>query len=160
MFRGMRRYKQQLSDEECAAVLGRATSGVLAVHGDGGYPYAVPLSFVYMDDKIYFHCAKTGHKMDAILADDKVSFCVIDKDDIIPEEFTTYFRSVIAFGRAAVVEDPVEKRRVLHSLAEKYSPEMPVSAADREIDGSFAAVCIVGITVDHMTGKAARELMG
>jgi len=160
MFREMRRFKQQISAEECAAVLDRATSGVLAVHGDDGYPYAVPLSFVYTDGKIYFHCAKTGHKMDAILSDDKVSFCVIDKDEIVPEEFTTYFRSVIAFGRAAVVEDPVEKRRVLHMLAEKYSPSMPQSAAEKEIGGSFAAVRIVGITVEHMTGKAARELMG
>ncbi len=159
MFREMRRHKQQLSAEDCAAVLERGSSGVLAVHGDDGYPYAVPLSYVYTDGRIYFHCAKTGHKMDAILANDKVSFCVIDKDDIVPEEFTTYFRSVIAFGRAAVVEDPVEKCKVLHRLAEKYSPEMPVSAADKEIGGSFAAVCIVGIRVEHMTGKAARELM-
>ena len=159
MFREMRRKKQQMSDAECIAVLERASSGVLAVHGDGGYPYAVPLSYVYADGKIHFHCAKTGHKLDAIRADGRVSFCVIDRDEIVQEEFTTHFRSVIVFGRAAVVEDPVEKYKVLRRLAEKYSPDMPKAAADREIDDGLPAVCIVGITAEHMTGKAAKELM-
>ena len=100
MFREMRRKKQVLSKEECELVLERGTSGVLAVLGEGGYPYAVPLSYVYADGKIVFHCAKQGHKLDAIAKNDKVSFCVVDLDDIQPERYTTYFRSVIAFGRA------------------------------------------------------------
>ena len=67
MFRKMRRFKQQLSEEECLEILKTAKRGVLAVLGDEGYPYAVPLDFVYEDGKIYFHCAKEGHKLDAIL---------------------------------------------------------------------------------------------
>ena len=104
MFREMRRNKQQLSNEECGEILRKSTAGVLAVSGDDGYPYAVPLSYVYCDNKIYFHSAKSGHKIDGIKNNSKVSFCVIAKDEIIPEKFTTYFRSVIVFGKARILE--------------------------------------------------------
>ena len=91
MFRDMRRKKQKLSYEECERILKRNTAGVLAVDGDNNYPYAVPMSYVYDSSKIYFHCAKTGHKIDAITKNEKVSFCVIDEDRIVPEEYTTYY---------------------------------------------------------------------
>ena len=122
MFREMRRSKQQLSREEAAAVLERGTTGVLAVSGDDGYPYAVPVNYVYAAGKIFFHCAVSGHKLDAIGKCDKVSFCVIDQDQVVGEEYTTYFRSVIAFGRARVLEGE-EKLRPLVELCEKYYPD-------------------------------------
>ena len=103
MFRPIRRAGQALSHEECIAVLKRGTSGILAVAGDGGYPYAVPLSYVYADGCLYFHCARSGHKLDAIARCPKVSFCVIDQDQVVPEKITTYYRSVIAFGTARVI---------------------------------------------------------
>ena len=84
MFREMRRKKQMLSLEECVAVLDNGTSGVLAVDGDNDYPYAVPLSYVYCDSKIFFHCARSGHKLDAIARNEKVSFCVIEADQVMP----------------------------------------------------------------------------
>ena len=99
MFRPMRRHRQQLSQGDCAAILSRGTSGVLAVAGDGGYPYAVPLSYVYQEGTLFFHCAKAGHKLDALRRCSKASFCVIDQDQVVPPEYTTYFRSVIAFGQ-------------------------------------------------------------
>ena len=85
MFRDLRRKKQLLSREETTAVLNRGTSGVLALSGDDGYPYAVPISYVYDQEQetIYFHCAKSGHKLDAIQRSDKASFCVIDQDQEI-----------------------------------------------------------------------------
>ena len=95
MFREMRRKKQALSTEESLAILNRGISGVLAVTGDQGYPYAVPLSYVYDNNKIFFHCALSGHKLDAIAANNKVSFCVVGQDRVMPQEYTTYFRSVI-----------------------------------------------------------------
>lgn len=104
MFREMRRGKQLLSMEDTVAVMNRCTNGVLACLGDEDYPYAVPLSYVYFNDKIYFHSAKAGHKIDAITKHPKVSFSVIDEDAIVSEEYTTYFRSVIAFGKARIVE--------------------------------------------------------
>ena len=110
IFREMRRRKQELSRQEVLDVLYNGTSGVLALLGDNDYPYAVPISYVYDDGKIYFHSAKSGHKIDAIQKTEKASFCVIDKDLVVPEEYTTYFRSVIAFGKIRVIEDDREKR--------------------------------------------------
>jgi nitroimidazol reductase NimA-like FMN-containing flavoprotein (pyridoxamine 5'-phosphate oxidase superfamily) len=98
----MRRKCQQLTDEERMAILQKATAGTLALLGDGGYPYAVPISYVYDDGKLYFHSAMSGHKVDAIRKCAKASFCIIDQDHVKPSEYTTYFRSVIAFGRELV----------------------------------------------------------
>ena len=91
-FRPMRRIRQQLSHEDAEQILQHSTSGVLSVNGDEGYPYAVPVSYVYADGKIYFHSALQGHKVDAIRNNPKVSFCVIAQDDVKPMEFTTYFK--------------------------------------------------------------------
>lgn len=157
MFREMRRKKQVLSKEECELVLERGTSGVLAVLGDGGYPYAVPLSYVYADGKIVFHCAKQGHKLDAISKNDKVSFCVVDLDDVQPERYTTYFRSVIAFGRARVLEEE-EKRTAIEVLAAKYTPDDP-EGRRQEIEREYRALCVVAIEIDHLSGKEAIELV-
>ncbi len=158
MFREMRRKKQALPIEECAAVLRRGSSGVLAVLGDGGYPYAVPLSYVYDGKKIYFHCAKTGHKLDAIRRESKVSFCVIDLDQVLPEKYTTCYRSVIAFGRARILEDEAEKRLALEKLAAKYSPEQ-TEGRRLEIEKELDAVCMVEIQIEHLTGKEGLELL-
>ena len=102
-FREMRRKRQQLSNEDSVGVLQRATSGTLALLGDNGYPYAVPISYVYSEGELYFHSALSGHKVDAIRNYDKASFCVIDKDDVKPEKYTTFFRSVIAFGKIHIM---------------------------------------------------------
>ncbi len=155
--REMRRFKQALSAEECDAVLERGTSGVLAVTGEGGYPYAVPLSYVWRDGKLYFHCAAAGHKLDAIRADSRASFCVIDRDEVVPEEYTTYFRSVIVFGRCRELDDRLEKRRAIEALAEKYRPGFPAETA-AEIDGAWERFIMVELAAETVTGKQAREL--
>lgn len=159
MFREMRRKKQVLSEEDCRAVLERGTNGVLATAGDDGYPYAVPLSYVFADDRIYFHTAKSGHKIDAISETDKVSFCVVDMDKIVASEFTTYFRSVIVFGRARILEDKDEITEVLVKLAKKYSPDEGKESVDKEISSTFNNVAVVEISVEHMSGKEAIELV-
>ena len=158
MFREMRRKKRALSTEESLAILNRGISGVLAVTGDQGYPYAVPLSYVYDNNKIFFHCALSGHKLDAIAANNKVSFCVVGQDRVMPQEYTTYFRSVIIFGRARILEDPIEKRTALEKLAAKYSPEQETGRL-REIDRLFERTCMVEIVIEHITGKEAVELV-
>ncbi|MBT9776892.1 5-nitroimidazole antibiotic resistance protein [Clostridium sp. MCC353] len=158
MFRGMRRKNQELSYEDSVCVLNKGTSGILAVAGDGDYPYAVPLSYVYEDSKIFFHSAKTGHKLDAIGRNNKVSFCVIDQDKVVPEEYTTYFRSVIIFGTARILNEETEKRAALEKLAAKYSPDHEAGRL-QEIDKLFKQVCMVEIAVDHMTGKESIELV-
>jgi nitroimidazol reductase NimA-like FMN-containing flavoprotein (pyridoxamine 5'-phosphate oxidase superfamily) len=158
MFREMRRKTQALSTEESIAILMKGTSGVLAVSGDDDYPYAVPLSYVYHDSKVFFHCARSGHKLEAIARNPKVSFCVIDQDKVVPQEYTTYFRSVIAFGRARIVDDAVEKRSALEELAAKYSPDQTQDRL-RVIDEQFNHVCLVELAIEHLTGKEAIELV-
>ena len=158
MFREMRRKKQQMSEEACAAVLERGTSGVLALEGDDGYPYAVPLSYVYRDGKLFFHSAAAGHKIEAIARSEKASFCVIDQDQIVPEKYTTFFRSVIAFGRIRIVSDPVEKRAAIDELALRYRPGHDQERA-AEIDGAMNRLCMLEMTIDHLSGKEAIELV-
>ena len=158
MFRKLRRSRQILSQEDCEGVLTRGTSGVLAVAGDDDYPYAVPLSYVSHGNKIFFHCAKSGHKLDAIARNSKVSFCVIDEDKIVPEEYTTYFRSVIAFGRARMLQDETEKRAAIEMLAAKYTPD-DEEGRRKEIDKEFQALCVVEIAIEHLSGKEAIEFV-
>ena len=158
MFREMRRKNQLLSDSETAEILERGTSGVLAVSGDGGYPYAVPLSYVYSDGKIYFHCAKSGHKLDALQNDPKASFCVIDRDNVVKEEYTTYFKSAIVFGKIRIMDEN-EKRGAIEILAKKYYPDDSAEHRNKMIDAEYAPLCMLEMTIEHMSGKAAKELV-
>ena len=159
MFRAMRRRRQQLPREEAEAILARGTSGVLAVAGDGGYPYAVPLSYVYQEGKLWFHCAKSGHKLDALRRCEKASFCVIDQDRVVPEEYTTYFRSVIAFGRVRILEDEGEVQAAIHRLARRYHPTDSQEHRREAIQKEHSALCMLELTVEHLTGKEAIELV-
>ncbi len=158
-FREMRRKKQALSQQEIEDILQKRTSGVLALLGDNAYPYALPISYVYDDGKIYFHCAKSGHKIDAIRRSAKASFCVIDKDSVIPEEYTTYFRSVIAFGRIKLIEDENEKRATIEKLAIKYAPEDLAENRDTAITREWKTLCVLEMAIEHVTGKEAIELI-
>lgn len=155
MFRPMRRSKQLLAAADSIAVLERCTNGVLACSGDAGYPYAVPLSYVYDNQKIYFHSAKTGHKIAAISQQPKVSFTVIDEDTIVSQEYTTYFRSVIAFGQARIVEG-AEWHHAFAALVEKYAADQPAAAKQQEINGCTQSL-IIAIDIEHLTGKEAIE---
>ena len=159
MFRELRRKRQALSRADCEAVLSRGTSGVLALAGDDGYPYAVPLSYLYEDGKLLFHCAREGHKLDAVARCDKASFCVIDQDRVVPEEYTTYFRSVIAFGRIRVIGDDGERRAAVERLALKYHPGDTWENRNRYIDKEWAPLCMLEMTVEHLSGKQATELL-
>lgn len=155
MERKMRRFRQLLADGEAKEILRRGKYCVMAVAGDDGYPYAVPVNYVYDGDAVYIHCAKSGHKTDALRRQPKCSLCVIDRDDVVPEEFTSYFRSVIAFGRAGFVEDRKEKISALRMLGAKYSPGIDPTA---EIDRLIGVVDIIRINLDCITGKEAIEL--
>lgn len=157
MFREMRRKKQLLPEEEAIAILKEGTSGVLALSGDDGYPYAVPISYVYEGGKLWFHCAKSGHKLDAVRREPKASFCVTAQDKVVPEEYTTYFRSVIAFGTIRVLEGE-EMRPAIERLALKYSPLESEESRREEIEKTWKALCILELEVEHLTGKEAIEL--
>ncbi|MCD8150926.1 MAG: pyridoxamine 5'-phosphate oxidase family protein [Clostridiales bacterium] len=156
MFREMRRKKQEIPQEESSEILRTGKTGILGVSGEDGYPYTVPVNYVYLDGKIYFHGAKTGHKMDAIKSCDKVSFCVIEKDDIVPEEMTTYFKSVVVFGRARILETDAEIRQAVKWLGLKYNKDE--AFVDSEIEREWNSLSCVEVTIEHMTGKEASEL--
>lgn len=157
-FRPMRRKSQLLPEAECLAILNRAASGVLALSGDNGYPYAVPLSYVYAGGKLYFHGAKQGHKLDAVRRESKASFCVVDQDEVVPEKYATNYRSVIVFGKIKVLEDPAEIRAAIEKLGLRYAPDNPRAMLDQEIDTEWPALCVFEMTVEHMTGKEAKAL--
>lgn len=155
MTRTMRRFKQQLSSEETERILRNGKYCVMAVSGDDDYPYAVPVNYVYDGAAIYIHSAAQGHKIDALRRNPKCSLCIVDKDDVIPEEFTSYFRSVIVFGMAHFVESTEEKVAALRLLGYKYSPGIDPEA---EIARFIKTVCVVRIDIDSVTGKEAIEL--
>lgn len=158
MFREMRRKKQLLSEEETIEILKLCTSGVLGVIGDDDYPYTVPVSYAFKDDKLFIHSAKQGHKIDSIKRNDKVSFCVIEKDEVIQEAFTTHFRSVSIFGRARILTEDSDRRYAIESLVEKYSPAY-IKEGQQEIEREWDRVCLIEVEIEHMTGKAAIEIV-
>ena len=158
MFREMRRAGQQIPMEEAEKLLRESTSGVLALLGDGDYPYAVPLSHFYQPGRLYFHGASAGHKLDAIRRHGKASFCVIAQDQVVAQEFTTRYRSVIAFGRIRIVEDDAEKRAAIRALAERFSPGMH-REAQKEIDESWDHMVLIALDIEHVTGKESKALM-
>lgn len=154
--RKMRRFKQELPQSENLRILREGKVAVWGVSGDDDYPYAVPVNYVYVDGGwVYIHSASEGHKIDAIRRNPKCSICIIDKDDVIPEEFTSYFRSVIAFGNAEFVETQDEKIEALKLLCEKYSKG--IDPTD-EIDRFLKAVAVIKIRLLKVTGKKAIEL--
>ncbi len=158
MFREMRRKKQLLPDDVTERILETGLVGILGVSGDDDYPYTVPVNYAYEDGKIYFHSAKTGHKLDGIQRNNKVSFCVIDRDEVVAEKFTSYFRSAIAFGKAQIVADEIVKQHAMELLVRKYSPGLEVEGA-AEIRREWHRLSVVEITIDHVTGKEAIELV-
>ncbi|EGK62092.1 5-nitroimidazole resistance protein NimA [Centipeda periodontii DSM 2778] len=159
MFHKMRRNVQQLSQEESEAVLLRGTAGVLALMGDKAFPYAVPISYVYDGEHIYFHSATEGHKIDAIQRNPNASFAVIDRDEVIPEKYTTAFRSVIVFGSIRIIGDDAEKLAAIRKLALKYAPDNTEQQHAAEIDGAWSRFCMLEMSIAHMTGKQAIELV-
>ena len=151
----MRRIKQELSLDETKAILFNGQECIIAVCDEDNIPYAVPINYVYDGTHIYLHSAKSGHKIDALKHNPNISLCVIDKCDVIPQEFTTYFRSAIIFGTARFIEDEAEKVDALKKLSEKYSKGIDPS---NEIAKFLKAVAIIEISILKMTGKEAIEL--
>ena len=155
MERKMRRFKQELGKEEVDCILKTGIYAVWAVDGDDDYPYAVPVNYVYDGTSVYIHSAPVGHKMDSIKRNPKCSLCIVDKDDVVPEEFTSYFRSVIVFGHAHIVESVDDKIAALRLLGDKYSPG--IDPTD-EINKFIKTVGVIRIDIDAVTGKEAIEL--
>ncbi len=158
MFREMRRSRQALPEAESLAILERGSHGVLAVLGDEGYPYAVPLNYVYEGGAIYFHCARSGHKYDAVKACPHASFCVIDRSDVVPETYSTDYRSVIVFGEVSELTNEAEKRHAIERLALRFAPDDSAEHRAAAIDGDWDALCVLVLRIEHLSGKEAMAL--
>ena len=159
MYPDMRRKKQALDPAACDAILQAGTSGVLALSGADGQPYAVPLSYVYHEGKIYFHCAKAGHKLDLLAQNPKASFCVIGQDEVAPEKYTTYYRSVIVFGTVRELTGDAEKRFAIKALARRYAPDETDASVHAEIARYWDELCMLELAPEHITGKQCIELL-
>lgn len=155
MFRNMRRVKQQLSQEECIDILKNEPRGVLAIHGEDGYPYALPMNHIYLDGKLYFHCSKQGHKIDALEANPKVSFCVMDKGFRNEGDWALNIKSVIIFGTIEKVIDQDKALNIIRQLGLKHYPT--AESVEEGIRKSFDHVQLLELTIDHMTGKLVNE---
>ncbi|MDO4632796.1 MAG: pyridoxamine 5'-phosphate oxidase family protein [Eubacteriales bacterium] len=157
-FRKMRRFKQQVTDEECSRILTEEKRGALAVIGDGGYPYAIPIDFYYDEEhkRIYFHGARSGHKADAMKNCDKVCFTTWNQGFKKEGHWEWNATSVVVFGRARFVEDPEEISGYLRKLAEKYYPTQ--EEVEEEMNSSaMQRVLVTAIEIEHMTGKLVNE---
>ncbi len=156
MFREVRRKDRLIAKEQCFEILKKAGFGVLALSGDGGYPYGVPLNYVFDGGKIFFHCAKEGHKIDAIRRDPKASFCVVAGESVSPKEYTTYYESVIVFGKVRIIDDESEMLAAVKKLAQKYAPDNTREEEENEINKFRAALCMLEMTIEHISGKSNK----
>lgn len=157
MFRPMRRKKKEISQEAAKQLLHQERRGVFAVNGDDGYPYAVPVNYYYSeeDNKIYFHGAREGHKVDALKRDDKVCFTVYGNETIKEETWAPYLQSAVIFGRCRLLDDPEETLALTRKIAEKYYPGKEL--IEEEIRRSGKAVQVYEISIEHLSGKEIQE---
>ncbi|MBQ3391676.1 MAG: pyridoxamine 5'-phosphate oxidase family protein [Clostridia bacterium] len=157
MFRNMLRFKQQLSNEECIAILKSEPRGVLSVLGDDDYPYGMPINHFYCeeDGKLYFHGGKTGHKIDAIRRHDKASFCVYDRGFRREGEWALNIKSVIVFGRIEFIEDQEQLCRIARLLSRKFTDDE--AYIEHEILHSGPGTLMFALNPEHMTGKLVNE---
>lgn len=151
----MRRKEKLLSQNEATLILEKGDYGVLATISKDGYPYGVPVSYVYMDGKIYFHCAKgVGHKLQNINNSAKVCFTVVGDTQVIPEAFSTKYESIIAFGTAK--EATENKFDAMVKLIEKYSPEHKGNGV-KFIEKAIDKVSVIEVNIETLTGKIAKD---
>ncbi|SHJ31518.1 hypothetical protein SAMN02745751_02261 [Dethiosulfatibacter aminovorans DSM 17477] len=154
MFRELRRKDKKMEPELIEKLLEEVEYGVMSCVEDGGYGYGVPVNHIYMDGAIYFHCAYAGHKMDAIERNSKVSYLVVDKSQVLPEDLDTRFSSVIVFGNAYIVEGD-EKNKALHEIGNKFSKGFE-DKVEKEIEKVGNNTCVVKIEIEHKEGKIAK----
>ncbi|MBO5552207.1 MAG: pyridoxamine 5'-phosphate oxidase family protein [Lachnospiraceae bacterium] len=157
MFREMRRFKQQISNEECIRILKEEPRGVLSMIGDNGYPYGIPLNHWYeeSDGRLYFHGAKAGHKIDAVAKCDKVSYCVYDKGYRKDGEWALNINSVVIFGHIKPVEDADKTRDICTKLCRKFTDDE--AYLQKELKNALPGVLCLELTIEHMTGKLVNE---
>lgn len=157
MFREMRRAKQQLGKDECVEILLKEWRGILSVYGEDGYPYGLPMNFYYdkESEKLYFHSGMKGHKIDALMRDNRVSFCVYDRGFRKEGDWALNIKSVIIFGKIKFVEDESLREEIMRKFGLKYDPD-PKNVEDT-IKRMLRVTKVMELSIDHMTGKLCNE---
>ena len=154
MYKEMRRKDRAIDNEAARALLNDGTYGVLSTTDENNQPYGIPLSYAVMDDEIFIHCANEGHKLDNIMSNRKVSFCVVGQTELLPDKFSTRYESVIVFGTASIVNGD-EKRAPLIALLAKYSPDH-MESGRKYIDTLINKTVVIKVSIGHITGKARK----
>ena len=157
VFRELVRKNKEISKAECVELLISETRGTLAVNGDGGYPYTVPMSHFYNveDGCIYFHCGRNGHKLDAVKRSDKVSLCVCEQGDRADGDWAYTVRSVIVFGRIQILDDIGEVEKITRKLCYKFTQDEEYINA--EIQRYAKATLLLKLIPEHICGKRIKE---
>ncbi|MGI6684909.1 MAG: pyridoxamine 5'-phosphate oxidase family protein [Bacillota bacterium] len=154
MFPELRRKDRKMCEEAAKEILLKGEYGILSMSSPSGYGYGIPLSYVYLDDALYFHCARHGYKLEILKHNNQVSFCVVGEATTLPEKFSVKYRSVIVFGRASEVFNE-EKDRALQAIAVKYAQGFPKEGKEYiHRDGHLT--CVIKIAVEHISGKAGN----
>ncbi|NMA83630.1 MAG: pyridoxamine 5'-phosphate oxidase family protein [Epulopiscium sp.] len=151
MFRKMRKSHMALSNDKAMEILKQGEYGIVSTIGEDGYPYGFPMSYIVLDGNIYFHCAMVGHKLANINYNEKVSFTVVGRTELLPEELDTNYESVIVFGRATKVEGE-EKEKALLEIVNKYAKDF-IEKGKVSIEKEKSITTIIKISIEHMTGK-------
>ena len=157
MFRELARKNKKISMEECSEVLKSETRGVVSVLGDDDYPYGMPMNHFYNeeDGKIYFHCGKYGHRLDALKKRDKVSFCVFDQGYRNEGEWALNVKSIIVFGRMEIIDDPEAIADISRKLSYKFTQDE--AYIEKEIKENLRATLLLALTPEHICGKLVNE---
>lgn len=155
MFAPVRRQDRLMSQADCVPVLEKQEYGVLSMYDESGYPYGIPLNYVYMNEKIYVHCAlDVGQKVKNLKVNNKVCFTVVGETRVLPEKFGTNYESVVVFGEAKELVGE-EKQLPLEGFLHKYSPDF-IPSGIQYIQRAFDKVAIFEITPNHISGKTRR----
>lgn len=157
MFRKMRRSPQALSHEEIVDLLNNETRGVMSVQGDDGYPYGFPINHYYDEEtnRLYFHGADFGHRVDSVKRDPKVSYCVYGGEYQHEGDWAKYVKSVIIFGKAELIEDKTEVARISRLICEKFP--CPQEYIEMEIEKDTHRTLVIAIDIEDMNGKLVHE---
>lgn len=157
MFRELLRQNRKISMEECVHILKTEKRGVLSVNGDNGYPYGMPMNHWYNeeDGKIYFHCGKIGHRLEALQKDAKVSFCVYDEGYCNPGQWALQVKSVIVFGTIEIVDEKDKIVDITTKLSHKFTQDD--AYIQKEIENHAHRTLLLVLTPEHICGKLVEE---
>ena len=154
MFREMRRKDRQVETGVGIKLLEEGAYGVLSVLGDDDYPYGVPMNYAYKDGFIYLHGFLDGHKIDAITKHPKVCFTVVGETEVLPDQVSTNYTSVIVFGKAEVVAslNADARKAAFDIIMDKYVPGEK-DRTDAYIHAHQQNTNAIKIDIEHISCK-------